>query len=86
MLYLSIKRPKGILMKKNIIFIFCTVAVLFLTSCGEETKKSIKKGIETPVDNYMGSRVNAIDLAKQSTKESNKKVAEQNKAMDAFTK
>ena len=86
MLYSSIKRPKGTFMKKNIIFIFCTVAILFLTSCGEETKKSIKREIETPVDNYMDSRVNAIDLAKQSVKESNKKVAKHNKAMDTFTK
>ena len=73
-------------MKKPIIFIACISIILLLAACGEETKKSIKKGIETPVDNYIDSRVNAMDLAKQSVKKSNKKVAEQNKAMDAFTK
>ena len=69
-------------MKKNILFIFCTIAVLFLAGCGEETKESIKKEIEKPVDNYIDSRVNAMDMAKQSVKERNKKVMEQNKAMD----
>jgi hypothetical protein len=73
-------------MKKPIIFIACISIILLLTSCGEETKESMKKGIETPVDNYMDSRVNAMDMAKQSVKESNKKVTEQNKAMDTFTK
>jgi len=32
----------------------------------------------------MDSRVNAIDMAKQSVKESNKKVEEQDKAMKAL--
>jgi len=73
-------------MKKNIIFIFCTVAVLFLTSCGEESQESTNHDIANPVDNYMDSRVNAMNIAKQSIKESNKKVAEQNKATDALTK
>jgi len=73
-------------MKNSIIFILCTASILLLTACGEETKESIKKGIENPVDKYMDSRVNAIDMAKQSVKESNKKVTEQNKALEALTK
>ena len=71
-------------MKKNIIFIFCTVTVLLLTACGEETKESSSKGIENPVDTYMDSRMDAMDMAKQSVNESNKRMEEQNKAMKAL--
>jgi len=73
-------------MKNSIIFVFTAASILLLTACGEETKENIKKEIEAPVDNYMDSRVNAMDMAKQSVKESNKKVAEQNKALEALTK
>ena len=71
-------------MKKPIIFIACTAIILLLSACGEETKESSSKGIENPVDTYMDSRVNTIDMAKQSVKESNKKVEEQDKAMKAL--
>ena len=73
-------------MRKSSIFILGIVSFLLLTACVEEEQESASKAIENPVDKYMDSRVNAIDLAKQSVKESNKKVAEQNKAMDTFTK
>jgi len=73
-------------MKNRIIFIFTIVSILLLPSCGEDTQESTSKEIENPVDKYMDSRVNAMDRAKQSVKESNKKVTEQNKAMDALTK
>ena len=73
-------------MKKPIIFITCTALILLLSSCGEETTETSSKGIENPVDTYMDSRVNAMDMAKQSVKESNKKTEEQNKAMEALTK
>ena len=86
MLYSSIKRPKGTFMKKSSIFILSIVTVLLLAACGEEAQESASKAIETPVDKYMDSRLNAMDMAKQSVKESNKKVAEQNKAMNALTK
>ncbi len=71
-------------MKKNIIFIFCTVTVLLLTACGEETKESSSKGIENPVDTYMDSRMDAMDMAKQSVNESNNRIEKQNKAMKAL--
>jgi len=71
-------------MKKNIIFIFCTTTVLLLAACGEETKERANKGIKNPVDTYMDSRMNAMDMAKESVKESNKQVDEQNKAMKAL--
>ncbi|MCD6212829.1 MAG: hypothetical protein J7J02_07605 [Sulfurovum sp.] len=71
-------------MKKNIIFIFCTVTVLLLAACGEETKKSSAKGIENPVDTYMNSRMDAMDMARQSVKKNNKQMEEQDKAAKAL--
>ena len=71
-------------MKKNIIFIFCTVTVLLLTACGEETKESSSNGIENPVDTYMDSRMNAMDMARQSVKKNNKRMEKENKAMKAL--
>ncbi len=72
---------------KNIgIFILCTSAILFLAACGDETKESKAEKVKNPVDTYLDSRVNAIDMAKESVKESNKRVDERNKAMEALTK
>jgi len=71
-------------MKNSIIIIFCTATVLLLTACGEETKESSSKGIENPVDTYMDSRVNAMDMAKQSVKKENRRMEEENKAMKAL--
>jgi len=71
-------------MKKTIIFITCTSIILLLSACGEETKENSKKELENPVDTYMDSRVNAIDLAKQSVKKSNTKVEAEDKAMKAL--
>jgi len=73
-------------MKKSSIFILGIVSLLILTACGEDTPERTSKVIENPVNKYMDSRVNAMDMAKQSVKESNKKVEEQNKAMDDLTK
>ena len=84
MLYSSIKRSKGTFMKNSMIFIFCTATVLLLTACGEDTQESASKGIVNPVDKYMDSRVNVMDMAKQSVKEGNEKTEEQNKAMKAL--
>ena len=67
-------------MKKSSIFILGIVSLLILTACGEDTPERTSKVIENPVNKYMDSRVNAMDMAKQSVKESNKKVEEQNKA------
>ena len=72
---------------KNIgIFILCTSAILFLAACGDETKEGKAKKVKNPVDTYLDSRVNAIDMAKESVKESNKRVNERNKAMEALTR
>ena len=71
-------------MKNSIIIIFCTVTVLLLTACVEETKESSGKGIQNPVDTYMDSRVNAMDMARQSVKKENQRMEEENKAMKAL--
>ncbi len=81
---LSEKRSKGDFMKKSSILLLGMVSLLLLTACGEEEQERASKKIENPVDTYMDSRVNAMDMAKQSVKDSNKKVEEQDKAMKAL--
>lgn len=74
-------------MKKHYIYILIGATSLLLAACGEsQDNSSSSKGIENPVDTYMDSRVSAMDLAKESVKNSNKKVDEQNKAMEALVK
>ena len=75
---------KGAIMKNRSIFILGIVSILFLTACGEDTQKSASKAIENPVNKYMDSRLNALDIAKQSVKESNKRTKEQNEVMKAL--
>ena len=83
MLY-SFRKDQRNFMKKSSIFILSVASILLLVSCGEETKESVKKGIDTPVDKYMDSRVNAMDMAKQSVKKTNRRIEEENKAMKAL--
>ncbi len=72
-------------MKKTITVLSFTLIIFLLSACREDTtESSSSKKMENPVDTYMDSRVNAMDMAKQSVKESNKKVEEQNKAMKAL--
>ncbi len=47
---------------------------------------NIANTIENPVSTYLNSRVDARGLAKKSVKESNKRIEEQDKAMEALTK
>ena len=74
-------------MKAHYKFILISTTSLLLMGCGESQDESISsKTIENLVDTYMDSRVSAMDLAKESVKNSNKKVDEQNKAMEALEK
>ncbi len=73
-------------MKKHNTLILCSLTSLFLLACGESQDESSAKAIENPVDTYLDSRVSAMDMAKESVKESNKRVDEQNKAMEALIK
>lgn len=47
---------------------------------------NIANTLQNPVNTYLNSRVNARDLAKESVKMGNKRMEEQNKAMEALTK
>ena len=67
-------------MKPLDIATLCTIALLF-TACGDGQKPSDNKAIQNPVNTYLDSRTDAIDLAKKSVQESNKRTAEQNKAI-----
>ena len=64
--------------------LFCTITVLLLAACGEDEKESTSRGIENPVDTYMDSRMNAMDMAKQSVKKNNERMEEQDKEMKAL--
>jgi len=66
----------------------CTFLLLGLSSCGEQTKEDNSKPSVsvTPIDGYVDSRLNALDMAKNTVKESNKHTEEQNKALEKLTK
>ena len=73
-------------MKNSSTLILYTAIILLLTACGEEPKESSGKAVKTPVGTYLDSRVNAIDMAKKSVKESNKRSKERDKAMESLSK
>ena len=47
---------------------------------------SISNTIQNPVNTYLDSRLDARGMAKESVKVGNKRIEEQNKAMEALTK
>ncbi len=74
-------------MKNSSALILFIVNVFFLNACGEETNESKNKtAVQNPVDTYLDSRINAMDLAKESVKERNKRVEEQDKALESLIK
>ena len=73
-------------MKNRYLLILCTLGLLLFAACGETPKEGCPETVKNPVDTYLDNRVDAIDMAKKSLKESNKRVEEQNKAMEAFNK
>jgi len=73
-------------MKSSSIFIFYITSLLLITACTEETKKSHNESIKNPVDTYLDSRVNAMDMAKKSVNESNKRTEEQDKNINSLLK
>jgi len=73
-------------MKKHHPLILLTLTSFLFIACGEDKKESTTSTtIENPVNTYMDSRLNALDMAKESVKESNIRVEEQNKVMEALT-
>lgn len=74
-------------MTKHYKFILISTTSLLLIACREKQNDSSKsQSVENPVNTYLDSRVSAMDLARKSVKESNKKVDEQNQAMEALQK
>ena len=73
-------------MKNSSTLIIYTTIALFLTACGEEAKESSSKIIKNPVGTYLDNRVDAVDMAKRSVKESNKRSEAQDKMMESLTK
>ena len=73
-------------MKNISILIFVILSIFLFTTCGEETQENHTNTIENPKKTYLDSRVDARGLAKKSVNESNKRIEEQDKAMEALTK
>lgn len=73
-------------MKNSNPLIFFTLTLFLLGACGEEATDSNTKTMTNPVDTYLDSRVNAMDLAKESLEESNKRNIEQEEQMKALKK
>jgi len=72
-------------MKKSNIILLITIAFTFV-ACGSNqtnSKHSDEKTVkELDKNTYLGSRVNAIDLANKAVEENAKIVAEQNKLLE----
>ena len=73
-------------MKNSSTLILCACTTLLLSSCGEEAADSNPKTMPNPVGSYLDSRVNAIDLAKNSLEESNKRNTAQEEQIKALNK
>jgi competence protein ComGC len=74
-------------MKHSVLTLLFISILLLLTACSEETQeKQTPSSSINPVDNYMDSRLDALDMAKDSVKQSNTRTKEQNKAMEDLTK
>ena len=57
-------KAKGILMKHGSTLLLYTLIILLLNSCGDEVKESHTQTMTNPVDTYLDSRVDAMELAK----------------------
>jgi competence protein ComGC len=74
-------------MKHSVLTLLFISILLLLTACEEETQeKQTPSSSINPVDTYMDSRLDALDMAKDSVKQSNIRTEEQNKAMEDLTK
>ena len=74
-------------MKRHNTLLLLALSSLLFLACGEDKKETpTSNSIVNPVNTYMDSRLNALDMAKESVKESNKRVEEQNEAMEVLTR
>jgi len=60
----------------NVLILF-TSTLLLLTACGEESNSKSDESIKNPVNTYLDSRVNALDLAKISVEKTNQRTRKQ---------
>ena len=73
-------------MKKYNTLLLLALTSLLLSACGESKKETTTATtIENPVNTYMDSRLDALEMAKKSVKESSKRVEEQNEKMKSLT-
>ena len=73
-------------MKNSSTLVLSIFTILLFTGCREDTSGHPTKAVKHPVNSYLDSRVDAMDMAKQSVKESNKRSEERDKAMESLLK
>ena len=73
-------------MKNSSILIVSVLSIFFLTACGDDVKENYNIPVKNPLNTYLDGRVNTIDIAKKSVKESNKRVEAQDKALESLIK
>jgi ABC-type oligopeptide transport system substrate-binding subunit len=74
------------MMKKLFTLTSILLLSLLLSACGEDNTKETEKKVTPPSDSYLDSRVNALNMAKESAKTSNEAVEKQNEMMEKLTK
>lgn len=73
-------------MKKLFTLTTLILFTLLFNACGEKMTESTETKTNTPADSYLDSRVNALNMAKESAKKSNEAVDKQNKMLEQLTK
>jgi ABC-type Fe3+-citrate transport system substrate-binding protein len=72
-------------MKKTFTLTTLILLTVLFTACGEKSTESTETKV-APADSYLDSRVNALNMAKQSATKSNEAVAKQNEMIEKLTK
>lgn len=73
-------------MKNSNTLILFTLTLFLFGACGEEATDNNTKTMKNPVNTYLDSRLDAMDLAKDSLEESNNRNAEQEGLMNTLSK
>jgi len=59
---------------------------LLFSACNEKTTENTEKKVTSTTDTYLESRVNAVNMAKESVKKSDEAVKKQNEMMEGLIK
>jgi hypothetical protein len=65
-------------MKKLFTLSSIVLLIFVFNACGEDSTEKINKKVTAPAEPYLDSRVNAVNMAKESVKISNEAINKQN--------